>query len=178
MSLTAKRLSRVSPSWRGLDGIIHEHLLAIDDKITRSPQSWGRNHIIHNLPMVFASPGIEKADAQRAVYSAIIRSLEKRGFGVRILLENDQTVLFVDWDSGLGSEELAAMNDLIASKLILREEVQEFVRKENEAGARPAPRREPPKGEPRRRARKKQPPVGDGSRPRLTSAELAILDGR
>lgn len=72
-------------------------------------------------------PGLEKKDAQRIVYSTIIRDLEKRGFEVRILLENTKTVLYIAWVTDLDAQEAGAMTSFIAAKRISSEEIKVFV---------------------------------------------------
>jgi hypothetical protein len=135
MSVTAKRLSTSGARGRELDAIVREHLQIIDDKLLHSERTWGRNTIIHDLPVNFVLPGLQKPDAQRIVYSAILRSLDKRGFETRILLESDRTAICIAWMTDLDSQEVEAMSALIRSKRVTGTELEPFLAH----GAVPAP---------------------------------------
>ena len=135
MSVTAKRLSTSGARGRELDAIVREHLQIIDDKLLHSERTWGRNTIIHDLPVNFVLPGLQKPDAQRIVYSAILRSLDKRGFETRILLESDRTAICIAWMTDLDSQEVEAMSALIRSKRVTGSELEPFLAH----GAVPAP---------------------------------------
>ena len=54
------------------------HPIEIDDKMLHSDKSWGRNVITHDLPTSFIFPGLEKKDAQRMIYSQILKSLTNK----------------------------------------------------------------------------------------------------
>lgn len=113
MSLTAKQLSKSGGKGREIDGIVREQLRIIDDRLQRHERTWGRNILVCDLPYSFAFPGLEKKDAQRVIYCAIMRSLLNRLFDVRILLIPDRTTLYITWLTDLGEEEIRAMNKLI-----------------------------------------------------------------
>lgn len=142
MSVTAKQLSKSGAKGKDLDAIVREQLLIIDDRLQRADRTWGRNVIAHDLPTSFTFPGLEKKDAQRIIYAAIARSLLDRGFGVRMLLEADRTVLFLEWVTDLNSEEVEAMNRLIRQVRIEASNVESFLTRDRGAGARTAA--EPP----------------------------------
>lgn len=135
MSVTAKKLSESGARGHELDGIIREHLQVIDNKLLHADRTWGRNTVIYDLPVVFSLPGLDKRDAQRIVYSAIIRSLEKRGFETRILLEERRCAICIAWMTDLDSSEVEAMSALIRSKRITSVELDPFLTQ----GAVPAP---------------------------------------
>ena len=136
MAVTAKQLSKSGARGRELDLIVREHLQIIDDRLLHSERTWGRNTLIYDLPVIFALPGLDKRDAQRIVYSAIIRSLDRRGFETRILLEPDRTALCVAWMTDLDTEEVEAMSALIRAKRVSGPELEPFLAR----GAIPAPR--------------------------------------
>lgn len=136
MAVTAKRLSKSGARGRELDSIVREHLQIIDDKLLHSERSWGRNTVTHDLPINFALPGLDKRDAQRIVYSAILRSLDKRGFETRIVLEDDRTTVCVSWMTDLDVEEVEAMSALIRAKRVYSDELDSHIK----LGAVPAPR--------------------------------------
>lgn len=131
MSVTAKQLSKSGARGKDLDAVVREHLQIIDDKLLKADRTWGRNVITHDLPTMLALPGLDKKDAQRIVYSTILRSLENRGFETRIVLEPDYTKIFIVWMTDLNSEEIEAMNTLIRTKRIQLELVETFVKRED-----------------------------------------------
>lgn len=130
MSVTAKQLSKSGARGKDLDAVVREHLQIIDDKLLKADRTWGRNVITHDLPTMLALPGLDKKDAQRIVYSTILRSLENRGFETRIVLEPDFTKIFIVWMTDLNSQEIEAMNTLIRTKRIQPELVETFVQRE------------------------------------------------
>jgi hypothetical protein len=191
MSVTAKQLSKSGARGKDLDAVVREHLQIIDDKLLKADRTWGRNVVTHDLPTVLALPGLDKKDAQRIVYSTILRSLDRRGFETRIILEPDFTTVFITWMTDLDIEEVEAMNALIRAKRIHRDQLETFVQR----GATSAPRAATAV----RHGRAEPPPpmtVYDGiMRPRggvgavppvetraasggISSAEAALLGGR
>lgn len=155
MSVTAKQLSKSGAKGKDLDAIVREQVLIIDDRLQRADRTWGRNLISQDLPTNFTFPGLEKKDAQRIIYSAIVRSLQERGFGVRLLLDPDRTTIFLEWVTDLNSEEIDAMNSLIRTVRISAEELEAFLARDDGAPAeRPHPampggsREPPPRGPP------------------------------
>jgi hypothetical protein len=136
MSVSAKQLSKSGARGKDLDAVVREHLQIIDDKLLKADRTWGRNVVTHDLPTVLALPGLDKKDAQRIVYSTILRSLDRRGFETRILLEPDFTTVYIAWMTDLDIEEVEAMNALIRAKRIQRDALETFVQR----GAAPAPR--------------------------------------
>jgi hypothetical protein len=136
MSVTAKALSKSGARGKEIDAVVREQIQMIDDRLQRAPRTWGRNVVACDLGTTFNLPGLDKKNAQRIVYSAILRSLDKRGFETKLLLETDQTVLYVAWMTDLDVEEVAAMNALIRAKRIQRDDLPGFLQK----GATPAPR--------------------------------------
>jgi hypothetical protein len=127
MSITAKRLSKSGARGKQMDAIIREQLQIIDDKMLRAERTWGRNVVTHDLPTNLAMPGLDKRDAQRIVYSAIIRSLTKRGFEIRLLLEESKSSLYAVWVTDLDTEEIQAMNQLLKGARITRDELPKFL---------------------------------------------------
>jgi hypothetical protein len=129
MSVTAKQLSKSGARGKDLDSMVGDQLRLIDDKLLHADRTWGRNIVSHDIPVALSLPGLDKKDAQRIVYSAILRSLDKRGFEVRILLEQDHTTVHIAWMTDLDVEEVEAMNALIRSKRIQREGLDDFLRR-------------------------------------------------
>lgn len=136
MSVTAKQLSNSGARGKDLDAVVREHLQIIDDKLLRADRKWGWNVVTYDLPVQFSVPGLEKKDAQRIIYSTILRSLLKRGFELSLLLEPDLTTVAIGWMTDLDVNEVEAMNAVIRAKRIERAAFGEFIKK----GALPAPR--------------------------------------
>lgn len=129
MSITATQLSKTGARGKDIDTIVRDQLQIIDDKLLRADRSWGRNVVTYDLPNNMSLPGLEKRDAQRIVYSSIIKSLVLRGFEVRLLLEKNQTVLYIAWVTILNVEELEAMNKLLHDVRITRTELNQFLQR-------------------------------------------------
>jgi hypothetical protein len=127
MSLTAKQLSKSGARGKDLETIVHEQLALIDSKLRGAERTWGRNIVACELPMLPALPGLEKKDAQRIVYSMILRSLDEREFDTKILLETERTVIYIAWMTDLDAKEVEAMNALIRNKRIQRADVNDFI---------------------------------------------------
>jgi hypothetical protein len=137
MSVTAKQLSKSGAKGKDLDSIVREQLLIIDDRLQRADRTWGRNIISQDLPTNFTFAGLEKKDAQRIIYTAIVRSLQERGFSVRLLLDPDRTTCFLEWVTDLNSEEVHAMNRLIRQVRIGADQVEEFLSRDTGHGGLP-----------------------------------------
>lgn len=116
MSITVSQLNKNAMKFKDLDSIIKEQLLLIDNKLLKKDKSWGTNVITHELPILF--PGLDKKNAQRVVYSNIIMSLDRRGFTVKILLEDTRTVLYIEWETNFSDSDINKMNSLINQKRI------------------------------------------------------------
>jgi len=127
MAVTAKRLSQSGARGRELEAIVREHLQIIDDKLLHAERTWGRNTLVYDIPVTFALPGLDKRDAQRIIYSAILRSLDKRGFETRILLEDDRTAVCIAWMTDLDSREVEAMSALIRAKRVSSAGLEPFI---------------------------------------------------
>ncbi len=127
MALTAEKLSKSGARGKEIDLIIREQLQMIDDRLLRAERKWGRNVVTHDLPIQFTIPGLEKKDAQRIVYSSILRSLERRKFEVCLCLEENRSTLYIAWVTDLDVDEVEAMNALILSKRIQPEQVPQFM---------------------------------------------------
>lgn len=140
MAVTAKSLSRSGARGKILEGFVREQLQIIDDKLLHADRTWGRNVMSYDLPDPPLLPGLNKTDAQRFVYSSILRSLDEREFEVGIFL-GDANRLFVAWATDLTREEVDAMNSVIREKRILENQISKFIKGDlpgREAGPRQA----------------------------------------
>lgn len=130
MSVTVKQINELSLRNKDLDTMIKEQLQIIDDKLLHSDKYIGNNSIIHHLPTTMPSiVGIERMDSQRIIYSSIICSLEKRGFIVKLLLNNNYALLHISWKSEIDKVSLDTMNTIIRNNIITQEEYEELSRK-------------------------------------------------
>jgi hypothetical protein len=119
MSITVKQISDLSIKNKDIDILIKEQLNMIDDKLLHSDRSWGNNCITHDLPTnLIGLPGLDKADAQRIIYTSIICSLEKRGFEVKIVLNDISSILYISWKSELDKKDIDSMNSIIKKRRI------------------------------------------------------------
>lgn len=130
MSVTVKQMNELCLRNKDLDTIIKEQLQMIDDKLLHSDRSIGNNCITHGLPTTMPSVvGIERQDAQRIVYSSIICSLEKRGFIVKLSLNESSSLLYVSWKSEMDKHSVDTMNSIIRGNLVSKEEFHNLVYK-------------------------------------------------
>jgi hypothetical protein len=113
MSVTSGQLNKNTSRKKDFDYIVREQLQLIDSKLLSTEQKWGKNIISHELPQNLQTSGIKKIDAQRIVYSSIIRSLSDRGFTVKILIKKDCARLFVAWVTKLEQDEIEEMTNII-----------------------------------------------------------------
>jgi hypothetical protein len=130
MSVTAKQMSQLCMKNRDIETIIKEQLQIIDDKLLHSDRGIGLSYITHSLPVIMVGiNGMDKIDAQRIVYSTIICSLEKRGFTVKISLDDSSSIIYVAWKSELDQSSLDTMNIIIRNNRISKSELQSLIRK-------------------------------------------------
>lgn len=113
MSITAKQLNKAAIQNKDIDTIVKENLWIIDSKLLQSGLQIGKNTVAHELPVNMNIAGLDKKNAQRVVYSTIMNSLMRRGFDVKILLEDTCTILYVSWTANISPEEVSAMNLII-----------------------------------------------------------------
>ena len=130
MSVTAKQLSTTGAKGKHLDVHIRDLLAVIDDKLQRQEKRWGRNVVPCDLPTDFRLPGLHRANAQRLIYTAIIRSLRERGFTVRLLLEPSKVIIYVEWVTDMSPEEVRSMNRLIARVRIESKNLKDYLESE------------------------------------------------
>lgn len=191
-AVTAKTLSKSGTYGKEIDSIVREYTQIIDDKLLRHDRTWGRNVVFHDLPTNLTLPGLKKADAQRMMYSAIIRAYEKRGFEVAIVLKDEMSRIYIAWATELSGEEVAAMSALIMARRIEESEIEQF-RREGRISA-PEIRR-PGEPEPTAKMREKReremrarggvvnnepprPASPEPSKHAISAAEAALLEAK
>lgn len=130
MSVTVKQISDMCIKNKDIDTLIKEQLQIIDDKLLHSDRSWGNNCITHTLPTtIIGIPSLDRQDVQRIIYSSIICSLEKRGFTVKIVLDEASSILYISWKSELDEISIKSMNSIIKNNRITKEELHSLVYK-------------------------------------------------
>lgn len=127
MSLTAVQLSKFSLHGKILDELVRTQLGLIDEKLQRHEKNWGRNIVSYELPLTMVLPGLDKRESQRLIYASIIRSLKRRGFELALTLEHNKNILYIAWVTDLDRAELEALNLLIKSVKVSREQLLTFV---------------------------------------------------
>lgn len=159
MAITARRLSQSGARGRDLDVMVREQLGVIDGKLLRHPTIWGVNIVSHELPTALpAAGGLDRRSAQLVVYSAIIQSLERRGFEAALDIVTStptspgKVTLHVRWVTSLASAELRATEELLRGHRLTPATRAGFFAG---VGARPLPRHSlgplaPPPAPPRR----------------------------
>lgn len=126
MALRAEQLSKAGTRGKELDVIVREQLQIIDDRLTKADRTWGRNVVPYELPESFNFPGLEKKQAQRIIYTSIIKSLEERGFEVALVLESNRNMIYIAWESDITEEQVDAMNRTIRRVRIDADKIDSF----------------------------------------------------
>lgn len=130
MSVTVKQINELCLRNKDLDTLIKEQLQMIDDKLLHSDRSIGNNCISHTLPTTMPSIiGIDRQDAQRIIYSTIICSLEKRGFTVRLYIDESTALMYISWKSEMDTDSTNTMNKIIRTKMVSKNEIHDLLYK-------------------------------------------------
>ena len=103
-----KKAQGMIPHQSIIEGITRD----IDRRLGNHPISYGRNCLTHELPVTFPDSTLDRADAQRFLYSAIVAAYTERGFDPRLSLGRQKTILYLFWDVAI-SKELKADADRI-----------------------------------------------------------------
>lgn len=156
MSVTAIQLGRTGTRSKEIDTVVRDLIQTADVELGRHPKQWGRNVMPFTLPVNFNFSGLERKDAQRVVYVAVARSLEDRGFTVRLAIDETTCTIFIEWVSDINEKEVAEMNQYLKQRQIVGNEVRAFLEPRAQANApfnarpRPKPGRplvgRPPRG--------------------------------
>ncbi len=127
MSVTAAQLGRTGVRSKEIETVVRDLIQTADVELNRFPKQWGRNVMSFDLPVNFNFSGLERKHAQRVVYVAVGRSLEERGFTVRMRIEETICTLFIEWVSDINEKEVAEMNQYLEQRQIVGSEVDEFL---------------------------------------------------
>lgn len=122
MSVTAEQLSKTGARGKDIDSIVKDRLQVIDRELVNHTTTWGVNLYQHALPTTFNIPGLNKANAQRLVYSSILKDLIGR-FGskyVRLEISDkpEKTTLYIAWVTDVDKNEIDAMTSLIKAQRV------------------------------------------------------------
>lgn len=128
--ITVSQLTKTALKSKEVENLIKEQLFIIDEKLVKTGKSWGRNVIIHELPTIFThiSSG-DRIDIQRLMYSTILKNLEKRGFDVKISLNENKTILYIAWICEYSKDDIEVMDTIIKNKIISAEKINSFMDK-------------------------------------------------
>jgi hypothetical protein len=127
--ITADSANNISRLQDQINVIVQSQLDIVNQKIMNHNANWGRNVIAVNLQDNFVINKLEKIDAQRIIYSKMIKSLKKRGFDVKIALGKNggKTTLYVAWKVGYEKEECEQMNKLITDNEIYPNQIENWI---------------------------------------------------
>ncbi|AAA65312.1 B125R [African swine fever virus] len=73
--------------------LINDQLKIIDTLLLAEK----KNFLVYELPAPFDFSSGDPLASQRDIYYAIIKSLEERGFTVKICMKGDRALLFITW---------------------------------------------------------------------------------
>lgn len=89
-------------------------LRSLMDDIMKAKQSY-KNSTITRLPITFQVPGLSNKDAQRIIWSNIIKELNKKNYRVKINPAKDSCLIQIIWVSKEEESIIREQLDLIAS---------------------------------------------------------------
>ena len=91
-------------------------LRSLMDDIRKAKQSY-KNSITTRLPITFQIPGLSNKDAQRILWSNIIKELNKKNYRVKINPKKDSCILQIIWISKEEEYIIKEQMSLIASHI-------------------------------------------------------------
>ena len=127
MALQAKTLCAAGASAHLIRDLVRDQRVVIDAKLSSAPKKWGRNVVAHDLPMTFSIPGLERKDAQRLVYSALVLDLDERGFSTMICPTDTHATLYIAFEVNFGVGEVSAMDTLLAARTLPPARVADWI---------------------------------------------------
>lgn len=116
--LTAAQVSKSVLQGTVLNDIVKEHLLIIDKKILNASKQIGANTIIYDLPVTFMTAPSNITDTKIMVYYHILKSLEDRGYTVKINITNNKAILTIEWVIGLDTSDISEMENFLQQKSV------------------------------------------------------------
>lgn len=122
MPVTIPLLNRSVVKNKDLDTIVKDHLRAIDACLLRSTSKWGTNTIKYVISNAFNFQGLERVEAEKIIYSKIIRELEKKQFKVKILTGHKMCTLYISWETGIDQVNMEELDRYLAKHMIKSED--------------------------------------------------------
>ena len=110
----AERLKKNSLQKKSLKENIHGILRQLNDEIL-SAKSVGNMEIKTTIPITFTSPNMSNKNAQRIIWSSIIKELNEKKYRVSINPKGDKCTLLIKWISKEEEKVVKEQMDLIAS---------------------------------------------------------------
>lgn len=125
--MTAKKLSKSGVRGPDIATILRDQFEIIDSALTKAPKHWGRNVVNVELPLIFNIPGLATGDAQRLIYSSILKRMIDNGLNPRITMTQKRTVLYLQWVADIDQKEVDAMSSLIKRCRLSYDDVPAFL---------------------------------------------------
>ena len=114
--ITVSQISRAVLQGTVLNDIIREQLIIIDKKILGLAKQIGENELTYTLPVAFNTTATNTTDTKIMVYYHILKSLESRGYTVKLDLDNGAK-LHIEWVIGLDRASIEGMEEYLQSKV-------------------------------------------------------------
>ncbi len=118
MSVTVKQLSSAIVKNKDIDSFVRDQLRAIDVILIKTRAKWGHNLIKYEISNIFNFLGLEREQAEKIVYSKIMKNLEKRGFTVKIKLGHDKSTMYITWITGIENGDESELNSYLIKRTI------------------------------------------------------------
>ena len=113
MSLKAEALKKNEAQKKAISREITQILRSMDDELKIAHES-GKYKAQIKVPINFGIPFMTNTNAQRLIYSEILKSLIRRGFHPSIEIGKSFTVFWISWLSDEEKSEIKMQNELLA----------------------------------------------------------------
>jgi hypothetical protein len=107
MSITSDQLKNSDTKKRHVIKETKAILGRIDEEI-KIAHEYGLHFISYMAPISFNIPFMSNKDAQRCIYSSLIKSLINRGFETQIEIKTDASIIEIKW---LSAEEILEVKE-------------------------------------------------------------------
>jgi len=125
----SNQISKWKISEKDIILVIKDQLAQINSQIITHPQQLGVNYIIYNLSNHIFN-GMSLIDSQRLLAVRLMKEIEDKGYGVRILLDKEPK-LVIKWFTIINKDDIDIMNDHIKTKRINEAELNEYLKDGN-----------------------------------------------
>lgn len=116
--LTAAQVSKSVLQGTIFNSIVKEQLLIIDKKILNASKRIGLNAVIYDLPITFMTTHQNHTDTKIMIYYHILKSLEERGYEVKLDVSNVKAILKIEWVIGLDKSDITHMEKYLQNKTV------------------------------------------------------------